>query len=131
RPLVFSALCGTFGLTIPYFVHTLPALYIAATLSGLSFAFFLVIVQNLVGVMSAPEARARNFSTFSLLGASSNFVGPLVAGFSIDQFGYPIACVTAASLALTTGVMLMTRGRVLPAGPRHQAAPGLRIVDTL
>lgn len=131
RPLLFSALSGTVGLTIPYFVHTLPALYIAATFSGLSFAFFLVIVQNLVGVMSAPEARARNFSTFSLLGASTNFVGPLVAGFSIDHFGYPIACVTAAALALTTGVMLVIRGHLLPAGPRHQAAPKLRIVETL
>src|SRR5471032_748433 len=45
RPLMFSAVCGTGGLLIPYFVHSLPALYIAGALSGMSFAFFLVIVQ--------------------------------------------------------------------------------------
>ena len=131
RPLLFSSLCGACGLLIPYFVHTLPALYIAASLSGLSFAFFLVIVQNLVGVLSAPEKRAQNFSNFSLVGATSNFIGPLVAGFSIDHAGYPIACITAAALALATGAMLMIWGKVLPAGGRRHAAPRAHIMDTL
>jgi MFS family permease len=130
RPLVFSAVCGTGGLVIPYFVHSLPALYVAAALSGMSFAFFLVIVQNLVGVLSAPEKRAQNFSNFSLVGATANFVGPLVAGFSIDHFGYPIACVTAAALALTTGAMVLLWGKMLPGGSRR-AAPRARIADTL
>src|ERR1700712_4623762 len=49
-PLLFSAVCGAGGLVIPYFVRTLPALYLAGILSGMAFAFFLVIVQNLVGV---------------------------------------------------------------------------------
>src|SRR6187549_2018360 len=130
RPLVFSAICGAGGLMVPYFVHSLPALYIAGTLSGMSFAFFLVIVQNLVGIMSAPDKRAQNFSNFSLVGATSNFIGPLVAGFSIDQFGYPIACMTAAAVALVTGVMTIAWRRLLPpAGAR--AAPRGRILDTL
>jgi MFS family permease len=131
RPLMFSALCGTCGLTIPYFVHTLPAIFLAGMLSGLSFAFFLVTVQNLVGVLSGPEQRAQNFGTFSLIGAASNFIGPLIAGFSIDQFGSPVACITAAALALATGVMLVIWGQALPAGHRHHAAPSVRIVDTL
>ncbi len=130
-PLLFSSVCGTCGLIIPYFVHTLPALYIAATLSGLSFAFFLVIVQNLVGILSAPEKRAQNFGNFSLVGATANFIGPLVAGFSIDHFGYPIACIIAAALALATGAMLLIWGQALPAGGGHHAAPRARIMDTL
>ena len=129
-PLVFSAVCGTLGLAIPYFVHSLPVLYIAGVMSGLSFAFFLVIVQNLVGVLSAPEKRAQNFSNFSLVGAIANFVGPLVAGFSIDQFGHPIACAIAAALALATGAMVMVWGNVLPGGS-HRPAPRARLLDTL
>ncbi len=129
-PLLFSALFGTCGLLIPYFVHTLPALYVAGTLSGLSFAFFLVIVQNLVGVLSAPDKRAQSFSNFSLVGATSNFIGPLVAGFSVDSFGYPIACVAAAALSLATGLILVSGARLLPAG-NGRAAPRGRIMDTL
>ena len=99
-------------------------------MSGLSFAFFLVIVQNLVGVLSAPDKRAQNFSNFSLVGATSNFIGPLVAGFSIDNFGYPAACITAAMLALATGVIVVMWGRLLP-GASARAAAKTRIVDTL
>ena len=130
RPLIFSAVCGTGGLLIPYYVHTLPALYLAGALSGMSFAFFLVIVQNLVGILSAPEKRAQTFSNFSLVGATSNFIGPLIAGFSIDHFGYPVACVNAAALALMTGVMVLIWGKMLPGGSRP-VAPRVRIADTL
>jgi MFS family permease len=131
QPVLFSAICGACGLALPYFVPTLAATYVAAMLSGLSFAFFLVIVQNLVGVMSPPEKRTQNFSTFSLFAATSNFVGPLVAGFSIDQFGFAIACVTAAVLAFVPGVMVLVWGRLLPKGIRHRTTPRIRIAQTL
>jgi MFS family permease len=130
RPLLFSAVCGTGGLLTPYFVHSLPAVYIAGVLSGMSFAFFLVIVQNLVGILSPPEKRAQNFGNFSLVGATSNFIGPLIAGFSIDQFGHPIACANAGAFALATGVILLIWGKMLPGGKRR-TAPRTRIVDTL
>jgi MFS family permease len=129
-PLLFSAVCGTVGPALPYFAHTLPVLYVAGALSGLSFAFFLVIVQNLVGVLSAPENRPQNFSNFSLVGAVSNFIGPLVAGFSIDQFRHPIACLVAAAFALATGAMLLIWGNLLPGGS-VKPAPRTHILDTL
>ena len=129
-PLIFSAVCGAGGLAVPYFVHSLPALYIAGTLSGMSFAFFLVIVQNLVGILSAPEKRAESFSNFSLVGATSNFIGPLVAGLSIDHLNFPIACVVAGAFALATGAMILIWGRALPGGNRR-IAPRAPIGDTL
>ena len=131
QPVLFSAVCGASGLAIPFFVPTLPAIYVAAALSGLSFAFFLVIVQNLVGVLSAPDRRAHNYSTFSLFAATSNLVGPLIAGFSIDQFGFTYACLTCATLAAFPGVLVLIRGHVLPKGVRHNAAPRVRITETL
>ena len=129
-PLLFSAFCGTLGLVAPFFAQSMPVLYLAGVLSGLSFAFFLVIVQNLVGVLSAPEKRAQNFSNFSLVGAISNFIGPLVAGFSIDHFGFPVACLVAAAFALLTGAIVVALGSLLPEGS-HRSAPRTRIADTL
>jgi MFS family permease len=129
-PLLFSAACGAGGLVIPYFTHGLPALYVAAALSGMSFAFFLVIVQNLVGVLSAADKRTQGFGNFSLVGATSNFVGPLVAGFSIDHFSFPTACAVAAALSVVTGLMVVIWGKMLPGGSRR-VAPRARIMDTL
>ena len=80
---------GAAGLLVPYFANELPALYVAAAMSGLSLAFYNVIVQNLVGILSKPHERIQSFSNFSLVGATTNFVGPLIAGFSIDHSGYP------------------------------------------
>src|SRR4051812_44608143 len=130
HPLLFSAVCGTGGLMIPYFVHTLPALYLAGALSGLSFAFFLVILQNLVGIFGAPEKKAERFSHFSLLGATANFVGPLVAGFSIDHLQHPLACVIAGSFALVTGIMVIAGRHLLPGGNRR-TSPRAPIMQTL
>lgn len=82
--LLFGAACGAIGLLVPYFARGLSALYVAAAMSGLSLAFYNVIVQNLVGILSKPQERVQSFSNFSLVGATTNFVGPLIAGFSID-----------------------------------------------
>jgi len=130
-PLMVSALCGIIGLVIPFFFHELPALYVGAAMSGLSFALYLVNVQNLVGVLSQPDRRAQNFSTFSLMGSTSNFVGPLMSGFLVDHLGHAVACLWIVALPAASGVILATSGRRLPGGTRTEDATELRMLDTL
>ena len=129
-PLLFGAVCGAFGMAIPYFIHTMAALYVAAAMSGLALAILHVLAQNLVGLMSKPAERARNFSNFSMIGASTNFVGPLVAGLAIDHTGHPVACLFVVAIWVASGVLVLVRGDVLPASKRH-AGPSTRILDTL
>ena len=114
--LLFASVCGAVSLALPYFVAALPAFYVAAALNGLALAFFHVTLQNLVGIMSRPEDRARNFSNFSLTGAVTNFAGPLIAGFSIDHLGYAPACLVIASQPVVAVVLLMAWGRLFPPG---------------
>jgi MFS family permease len=125
--LLFASACGTLSLVLPYFFQTLPALYVAALLNGLALAFFHVTLQNNIGTLSRPEDRARNFSNFSLIGAVTNFAGPLLAGFSIDHLGHPAACLVAASPSLIAVVLLLAWGGVFPPGkapaPRSAVAP--------
>ena len=128
--LLFGTLCGAGGMLIPYFVRELPALYFAGTMIGLSFAFSNVLLQNLVGILSKPHERAKNFSNSSLVGSTSNFIGPLVAGFAIDHSGYTVACLYVAALAITAAAMLVVWGKVLPGGRRYAASTG-SIRDTL
>jgi len=116
--LMIGALCGTSALLLPYFVRAIPAFYAAAALSGLALAFYHVTLQNLVGILSRPNEHARNFSNFSLVGASTSFVGPLVAGFSIDYAGHAVACLYLAALSLLAIILLLIWGRLLPGGNR-------------
>lgn len=120
--LLIGAVTGACALLLPYFFRVLPMLYVAAAMSGLALAFFHVTLQNLIGVSSKPEDRARNFSNFSLVGAVTNFVGPLVAGFSIDHFGHAYACLSVVALSSVALALLLVWGRLLP-GPRKAAPP--------
>jgi MFS family permease len=131
RPLLlFAAACGTSALVLPYFVRNVPAFYVAAALSGLALAFFHVTLQHVIGVLSKPADRPRNFSNFSLVGAITNFVGPLYAGFSIDHAGHATACLFGAALSFIALGLVLIWGRSLPPGD-PQAAHGMGGLDTL
>jgi MFS family permease len=123
--LMFGSVCGAVSLALPFFFRALPALYVAAALNGLALAFFHVTLQYVIGVMSKPADRARNFSNFSLTGSLTNFVGPLIAGVSIDAMGHAPACLVAASQSGIAIVLLLIWGHVYPGGgPSHARAAG-------
>ena len=131
RPLIWSAVIGSAGLALPFFWEHLAAMYIAAAMSGLALAFYHVNLQTLVGRLSeTPQDRVRNFSNFSLIGAATNFCGPLLAGLSVDHAGHAIACAVIAGLPLVALVLMLNTGRSLPRAERS-SAPKLRVMDTL
>ncbi len=133
RPLmVFGSACGAVSLVLPFFFRSLPALYLAAALNGFALAFFHVTLQYLIGVSSKPDERARNFSNFSLAGALTNFIGPMLAGFSIDSVGHPGACLVAASQSLIAVALVLVWGRAFPPGnpdAARAAGPAPRLFD--
>lgn len=114
--LMFGAAGGACGMLVPYYIPGLPALYMAAVMNGLSFAFYAVSLQNLVGLLSEPHNRALNFSNFSLIVSVTTFIGPLLAGFSIDQSGPALACLYLVVLSLVPVLMLAVWGGSLPKG---------------
>lgn len=126
--LAFAALCAMVSLLLIYFYPVLPMFFAAAALNGLALAFYHVTLQNLIGTLSSQEDRARNFANFSLAGALTSFIGPLVAGVSIDTLGYSWACLIIAATSVIVLALLGIWGRTLPrAQPRAQreAAPKL------
>ncbi len=112
--LIFAAICAAVSLLLPFLFRNLMVLYAAAALNGLALAFFHVTLQNLVGNLSTPQQRARNFANFSLAGAMTSFVGPLLAGFSIDTVGHVWACLIIAMVSVIVIVLLLVLGRHLP-----------------
>jgi predicted MFS family arabinose efflux permease len=129
--LLFASSCGSVSLVLPYFVHSLPAFYVASALNGLALAFFHVTLQNLIGILSKPEDRPRNFSNFSLTGSITNFTGPLLAGLSIDHFGHAAACLIIALPSVVAVLLLLVWGRLLPPPGNPGAMPGPSALRTL
>lgn len=127
--LLLGALSGAGGMVVPYVFHTLPAIYIAGLMIGLSFAFTNVLLQNLVGLSSRPHERTRNFSNFSLIASSTSLIGPLVAGFTIDHAGHAAACLVAAAPTIAAVLMLLCYDG-LP-GASQTAAPAVGVRHTL
>jgi MFS family permease len=118
-----SLVCGL-GMLVPYFFHSLPAVYFAGAMNGLSAVLFSLAAQNLVGVLSTPETRARDFSNYMLTHSFAQFLAPLLGGFSIDHAGHALACLFIATLSLGPIAVLATRGKLLPGGMARSAKGG-------
>lgn len=112
-------LCGSLGmaggLAVPWLWPALPGLYISAAVIGASHVFYHVSIQSLVGQLSSPEDRTRNFTTYALVLSVGGFVGPLAAGFGIDAFGHGRAYLALTVVPLLAVLVLSRRGQHLPA----------------
>lgn len=126
--LLFGGICGAVGMGLPYVFSGIPVMFVSASLVGLSFTFYTVCLQNLVGVLSDAQSRSHAFSTYSLMLALAGFVGPLLAGFSIDYAGHALACLYLCGLALLPVILLLLWGARLPKGgaKAHAGGGGLR-----
>lgn len=110
RPLLIFGTSGIgLALLIPALFPSVNALYVVATLLGVSFMTFQLAIQTLTGGIAGPEQRARNYSWLSLGYASANFSGPLIAGVLIDHLGHvkTFLCLSAPVFA---GVALAVSG---------------------
>jgi len=128
--LFIGTLCGACGMLIPYFISSMTVIFIAGTMIGLAFSFYKVLLENLVGILSKPHERARNFSNASMIGSVTHFVGPPIAGISIDVFGHGAACLYMVGLSLVGTFLLLAWGALLPGGSA-QPATGNSIRDAL
>lgn len=117
--LIAGAAAGGLGMLMPYLFPGIPAIFAAGILNGPSAVLFNLLLQNLVGLLSEPEYRARNFGNYSLINALYSFIGPLFAGFTIDHLGHAYACLSLAVFSLAPAAMLAIWGKHLPGGTRH------------
>ncbi|MHB8769519.1 MAG: MFS transporter [Syntrophales bacterium] len=117
--LLTGTVGGAVGMLLPHAVPELFTIFIAGVTNGLLFAFSGVCLQNLVGLQSNPQTSARNFSNYSMLISATGFIGPLLAGFSVDHSGPAAACLQLAFLSLIPAALLIAWGRVLPRESRE------------
>lgn len=99
-PMLIGAALAGIAMLCGFARQDLAALFATATLMGAAFVFFNVSIQNLTGAQGRPEQRARNFSILTISYSVSTFIGPMVAGFSIDYAGYGRAFLVFALFTL-------------------------------
>jgi len=132
RPMLLGSIGVAAGLLLPYFVRHLAALYASSAMMGGSFVFYNVAVQNMLGAASGERDRAATFSTYGLVIAAANFVGPLATGYSIDHLGHPGTYLVLAVLPMCTVLLLGAAARMIPTrAPGSERRQGGRTIELL
>src|SRR5207245_9714725 len=99
-PLLLGPTGITAGLVLPALHEGLLTLFLCPTLIGLGHIFFHVSIHNAVGSIGGAAERAKNFSSFSLGASVTTFIGPSLAGFTIDALGFRPTFVALAVISL-------------------------------
>jgi len=113
-PILFGSLGSGLAMVVPWIYPDLTGLYASRALTGLSFIFFSIAIQNLAASLDGPEMRARNLSTYSLGGSISGMIAPILVGFSIDHFGHAESYLFLACLAILPMLALFTFPQIVP-----------------
>lgn len=98
-PMLLSAGLTCAGAVLAAAVPQLSALFGVSLLAS-AFMLYHIAVHHAVGTMASdPAKRVHNFSVLALSFATSAFIGPMSAGFSIDALGYRWSFALMAVLA--------------------------------
>jgi len=111
------------AVALPGLVPGVPSLLFSAAGIGAGFMLFQMCAQHMVGEMSTDEDRRDNFGWLALGFATSNFIGPTVAGLAIDRYGHDETFMIFAGFALASLVTLVARRSGLTHKPHAAAGP--------
>jgi MFS family permease len=125
RPMAYGSIGISLGMLVPYLWPSIAALYASAALIGASHVFYNVSVQNLVGYLSTPEDRTKNFSNYGLVMAMGGFIGPLAGGVSIDHLGHAQSYLALAIVPLITVAIISCTKGIRGAGKGGEEGGGL------
>jgi MFS family permease len=124
-PMYAGVIALLVALIAAFAVPRLEMLFFVSALAGSGFMIFHIAVNQAAGLLGKPEERAQNFSLLALAFSVSSFLGPVLAGFSIDAVGYRYTfLLLATALIVTLAIMLVRSVDV----PRHATTlkPGER-----
>jgi MFS family permease len=132
RPMLAGTAGLLCGLALPVALPGLATLYVTALLLGSSFMFFFVAVQGITGAVGAPQDRGRNYSLLSVGFSIASFLGPVVAGFSIDRLGFRNALLVLSIAVVLSMLVQLSRGKwIPPPAPDTGGNAGRSVMDLL
>jgi len=131
-PILFGSMGIAAGILLPVLHGGLLTLFLCPTLIGLGQIFFHVSIHNAVGSIGGAAQRTRNFSTFALGASVATFVGPGLAGASIDALGFRSTYLVLAAAALLVVLLALAfPSLVPPRGATQDEKQARRALDLL
>jgi MFS family permease len=132
-PMLAGSVAIGAGAILPFLWPGMPALYLASVLIGSGFMMYQVAAQHIVGYIGKPEDRPMNFSLSALGFSVSGFLGPMIAGFGIDEIGHTATFAALAAFPLLPIAVLALNQLRLPQPHAHAspADPARRVADLL
>jgi MFS family permease len=114
RLVVLGSIFMTAALLLPPLLPGIASLCVAAFVLGLAHQVFSLPLEALVGGIGGPEKRARNYAMITMAWSAANFLGPIMAGFSIDHIGQLQVYLVLAAFTLAPLLMLAVKPDLLP-----------------
>jgi MFS family permease len=130
-PLYLGLVFLAVGIALPFAWPTFTAMFVSALVGGAGFILSQVAMQTLTGSLGVGEARTKNFSLYVLVVAVADFLGPVLAGFSIDAFGHVPTFAISASLTLVSMTGFLVIDRLIPRARAHATDKGAQRMSDL
>lgn len=121
-PMLLGTAGVAIALLLPPLFPGLGTLYVSALLLGSSFHFFFVTVTGIAGGIGGAENRARNYALISMGFAAAGFIGPTLAGLSIDHLGHLPTFVLLSLFLVVPILLLWLKPDFLPNARHHEQA---------
>ena len=131
RPIAIGGAVLVLGMLAPFAAPALPVLMASAAVVGSAFMMQHIALNNIIGNLGDPNERPVNFSWFALGYSVGGFLGPLLAGFAIDQLGHRGAFLLLSLPPLAGTALLLWKRGVPPRPAEHRHGPEKRSVADL
>jgi MFS family permease len=125
-PVILGSAAMTAALILPNLFPGLGALCVAAFVLGLAHQVFSIPLEAIVGGIDGAKNRARNYAFITMGWSAANFLGPLIAGFSIDYIGQLQVYLVLAALTAAPIPILLLKPDLLPKAAAMHAEGGTR-----
>jgi MFS family permease len=107
-PMHIGTAASLAGLALALAVPRMETLYVSGALVGSGFYLSHIAVSQASGLIGKPEERVRNFTLLALAFSAASFLGPVIAGLSIDAIGHRLTfCALAMPLLAVIAIMLV------------------------
>jgi predicted MFS family arabinose efflux permease len=122
RLVIAGSVIMSVMLIVPFAVPGLAALCATAFILGLAHQVFSLPIEALVGSIDGPDKRARNYALITMAWSAANFIGPMMAGFSIDHLGQLEVYLVLAVFTFVPIVLLVLKRDLLShSGAGHKS----------
>jgi MFS family permease len=125
-PVILGSVAMTLALFLPPLLPGVGALCVAAFVLGFAHQVFSIPIEAIVGGIDGAKNRARNYAFITMGWSGANFLGPLIAGFSIDYIGQLQVYLVLAVLTAAPIPILLIKPRLLPKAASTHAGEGGR-----